>query len=290
MNELISIVSPEYNGEKMIPELVSRIENAVSTITTQYEIILVNDCSPDDSWHKIQEICATNKRVKGINLSRNFGQHYAITAGLQKSKGEWVVVLDCDLQDRPEEIPSLYAKAQEGYDTVFAQRVDRKDSFSKKLSSSMFHWFWQLLTGDKSDKSVANFGIYNRKVVNAILSMGDSIRNFPAMVGWVGFKKGYVPVQHSERAEGVSSYNLLRLLRHTSDTIINFSNQPLVLVLNFGFVVVIASLLIAVYYFLRFLINNTAPDGFTTMVISIWLVGGLLMFVVGVVGIYICKI
>lgn len=287
---LISIVSPIYKGEKMLDELVSRIEESVQPLTSDYEIILVNDCSPDNSWEKIQSICKVDVHVKALNLSRNFGQHYAITAGLSKAKGEWVVVLDCDLQDRPEEIPNLFAKAQEGYDTVFAQRVDRKDSLSKKMTSSLFHWFWHLLTGDKSDKSVANFGIYNRKVINSILSMGDSIRNFPAMVGWVGFRKGYLPVEHAERAEGSSGYNLIKLLRHTSDTIVNFSNQPLVLVLNFGFFVVIVSLLIAIYYFMCFLIRDTAPDGFTTMVISIWLVGGLLMFVIGVVGVYICKI
>ena len=133
---LLSVVSPIYKGEKMMEELVSRIEAAVSSFTDDYEIILVNDCSPDNSWAKMQEICAVDKKVKGLNLSRNFGQHYAITAGLSKTRGEWVVVMDCDLQDVPEEIPNLFSKAQEGYDTVFAQRIVRQDTFFKKLSSA----------------------------------------------------------------------------------------------------------------------------------------------------------
>lgn len=163
----LSIISPIYKGEKMLDELVSRIMATVCTITEDYEIILVNDQSPDGSWPVIERICKTNNRVKGINLSRNFGQHYAITAGLSQAKGEWVVVMDCDLQDTPEEIKNLYTKAQEGYDSVFAQRVERKDKFLKRLSSIVFYKVFSFLTDSKQDETVANFGIYHRKVVNA---------------------------------------------------------------------------------------------------------------------------
>ena len=138
MKPHISIVSPVYRGGKMVSELVRRNVESVSTITDDYEIILVNDASPDDSWDEIVKQCAQNPKVKGINLSRNFGQHYAITAGLHYAKGDWVVVMDCDLQDRPEEIPNLYRKALEGYDIVYARRVVRKDGFLKRQSSLWF--------------------------------------------------------------------------------------------------------------------------------------------------------
>ena len=274
---LLSVVSPIYKGEKMMEELVSRIEAAVSSFTDDYEIILVNDCSPDNSWAKMQEICAVDKKVKGLNLSRNFGQHYAITAGLSKTRGEWVVVMDCDLQDVPEEIPNLFSKAQEGYDF-------------KKLSSASFHYILTVLTGTKTDKSVANFGIYNRKVIKAVLSMGDAIRNFPSMVRWVGFKQGYLPVKHAQRAEGTSGYNFFKLIRLAENTIINFSNKPLLLVLRLGFVVVILSILIALFYLISYLLGFIQVSGFTTLIISVWLIGGLLMSVIGVVGLYISKI
>jgi dolichol-phosphate mannosyltransferase len=287
---LLSVVSPIYKGEKMMEELVSRIEAAVNSFTDDYEIILVNDCSPDDSWRKMQEICAVDKKVKGLNLSRNFGQHYAITAGLSKTKGEWVVVMDCDLQDVPEEIPNLYFKAQEGYDTVFAQRTVRQDTFFKKLSSASFHYMLGVLTGTKTDKSVANFGIYNRKVIQAVLSMGDAIRNFPSMVRWVGFKQGYLPVKHAQRAEGTSGYNFFKLIRLAENTIINFSNKPLLLVLRLGFMVVILSMIIALFYLVSYLLGYIQVSGFTTLIISVWLIGGLLMSVIGVVGLYISKI
>ena len=287
---MLSIVSPIYRGEAMMDELVRRIEDNVKPITDDYEIVLVNDCSPDNSWSKILEICKTHSHVKGVNLSRNFGQHYAITAGLSKTSGEWVVVMDCDLQDRPEEIPNLYNKAQKGYDSVFAQRVDRQDTFSKKMSSTLFYMVFSFLTGYKQDKTVANFGIYHRKVVNAILSMGDSIRYFPIMAQWVGFRKYYLPVQHAEREIGKSTYSLFKLLKLASDNMIGFSDKPLRLMLRFGFIVVILSLLVALFYFVRWAFGFIQVSGFATMVISIWLAVGILTMMMGITGIYIGKI
>ena len=286
----LSIVSPIYRGEKMLDELVRRIIDSVKNITDDYEIVLVNDCSPDNSWEKIVQLCNENKKVKGVNLSRNFGQHYAITAGLSKTSGNWVVVMDCDLQDRPEEIPNLYAKTKEGFDSVFAQRVERQDTFMKRLSSAAFYFVFSFLTDSKQDKSVANFGIYNRKVVNAILSMGDSIRYFPIMAQWVGFRKGYLPVQHAERQVGSSSYSFFKLMRLASDNMIGFSDKPLRLMLTFGFYVVIGSLLVALYYFVKWCLGLIVVDGFTTMVISLWLIAGILTMMLGITGLYIGKI
>ncbi len=289
-NMELSIVSPIYRGEKMLDELVRRIIDSVKDITDDYEIVLVNDCSPDNSWEKIVQLCNENKKVKGVNLSRNFGQHYAITAGLSKTSGNWVVVMDCDLQDRPEEIPNLYAKTKEGFDSVFAQRVERQDTFMKRLSSAAFYFVFSFLTDSKQDKSVANFGIYNRKVVNAILSMGDSIRYFPIMAQWVGFRKGYLPVQHAERQVGSSSYSFFKLMRLASDNMIGFSDKPLRLMLTFGFYVVIGSLLVALYYFVKWCLGLIVVDGFTTMVISLWLIAGILTMMLGITGLYIGKI
>lgn len=135
----ISVVSPVYRADKIVQELVKQVKENLLTITEDFEIILVNDASPDNSWVAIETECKKDKRVKGINLSRNFGQHYAITAGLSYAKGEWVVVMDCDLQDRPDEIPNLYKKAMEGWDIVFAQRKERKDGFLKKKLSKLFY-------------------------------------------------------------------------------------------------------------------------------------------------------
>ena len=156
-----SIVSPVYHGENMLDELVRRIHTAVSPLTTDYEILLVNDCSPDNSWERIKAICQEDKRVKGINLSRNFGQPYAITAGLTYAKGDYVAVIDCDLQNKPEDLPAMYRKALEGYDIVSARRVVREDTFLKRMSSAVFHKAYDFLSGFHTDKAVAEFGVYS---------------------------------------------------------------------------------------------------------------------------------
>ncbi len=288
-NPHISVVSPVYKAENIVAELVKQVREAVSSITKDFEIILVNDASPDNSWDKIVAECATDSRVKGINLSRNFGQHYAITAGLSYAKGDWVVVMDCDLQDRPDEIPNLYRKAQEGYDSVFAQRKDRSDSVVKKTFSKVFYRIFSYLTETRQDSSVANFGIYHRKVINAILEMHDQIRFFPAMVQWVGFKKYYLPVQHSERYEGKSSYNFKGLFRLALNTIIAFSDKPMRLTVKLGFFITFISFVVMLVYLVMYFTGHIKVLGFTSLMISFWLLSGIIIFILGFVGLYIGK-
>ena len=286
----ISIVSPVYRGEKMVAELVRRNVESVSTITDDYEIILVNDASPDNSWEEIVKQCALNPKVKGINLSRNFGQHYAITAGLSYAKGDWVVVMDCDLQDRPEEIPNLYRKAMEGFDIVCARRAVRKDGFMKRMSSKMYHEVFNWLSGLKSDSAIANFGIYKHCVIDEFNKMPERARSFPSLVQYLGFKDTAVDVEHAARAEGKSSYNLHKLLKLSFDVIVSNSNKPLRMAVGLGFGMAAVSFLLAVYNVVAKWIGIIRVDGYTTTVFSIWFVGGLLLFVMGILGLYIGKI
>lgn len=286
----ISIVSPEYKGEKMVAELVRRVVETVSTITEDYEIILVNDASPDNSWREIVKQCHLNPKVKGINLSRNFGQHYAITAGLSYAKGDWVVVMDCDLQDRPEEIPNLYRKAMEGWDIVYARRIQRKDGFFKRLSSSLFHSVFDWFSGMKTDKSVANFGIYHHKVIAEYNKVLEKARSFGSVVGYLGFKKTAIDVEHAERGEGRSSYSMSKLLKLSFDVTISNSNKPLRLTVAFGLIMSFVSFFLAVYNLVAKWVGIIQVPGYTTTVFSIWFVGGLLLFVIGVLGLYIGKI
>ena len=274
----------------MVEELVTRIIASVSAITNDYEIILINDASPDNSWEEIKHQCSLNPKVKGLNLSRNFGQHYAITAGLSYAKGEWVVVMDCDLQDRPEEIPNLYAKAQEGYDSVLAQRVQRSHGLFKRMGSKLFYQVFSYLTETKQDASVANFGIYHRKVIAAVLSMGDAMRYFPTQVQWVGFKKAYLPIQHDERADGKSTYNLSRLFRLAFDTIISFSDKPMRLMVQMGLFVTLISFVVGVVFIIRYCMGLIEVMGFASLIISLWLLGGIIISLIGVVGIYLGKL
>jgi dolichol-phosphate mannosyltransferase len=284
---IVSVVSPVYQAETIITELVRQLHENLVNITNYYEIILVNDASPDNSWAVINSECTKDNRVKGINLSRNFGQHYAITAGLHYAKGEWVVVMDCDLQDRPDEIINLYKKAQEGFDSVFAQRVKRRDTFIKNIFSKLFYTLFSYLIGVKQDATIANFGIYNRKVINAVLTMGDNIKFFPTMAQWVGFRKFYLPVRHSERYQGKTSYNFKSLMRLALNNVITFSDKPLRLTVKMGFIISLFSLLLAIYNVIAHLAGVVNVKGFTTTVFSIYFIGGLLIMILGIIGLYV---
>ncbi len=286
----ISIVSPVYKGEKMVHELVRRVKENVSLLTDDFDIILVNDASPDKSWQMILKECDQDNRIKGINLSRNFGQHSAITAGLNYAKGDWVVVMDCDLQDRPEEIPTLYRKAQEGYDIVQGERVVRHDRLLKRLSSTVFNAVYSYLTGTKKDKKIANFGIYRQPVIKAVCEMPERDRGFGLLVDYVGFKSISIPIEHGDRFEGSSSYTLSKLLKLALGSIISNTNKPLRIMVGLGSIMAVISLLVAFYNVVARLLGFIEVAGFTTTVFSIWFVGGMLMMQMGVLGTYIGKV
>ena len=285
----ISIISPVYNAENIIEILVNRITENVEKITNDFEIILVEDDGPDNSWEVIEALAKKNEKIVGIKLSRNFGQHYAITAGLDSAKGEWIIVMDCDLQDKPEEIISLYNKAQEGYDIVLARRHNRNDNFIKKTFSKLFYGVLGYLTGSNQDSSIANFGIYHRNVIEAVISMKESIRYFPTMIKWVGFKSTKLDVQHDSRLEGETSYNFKKLTNLALDIILAYSDKPIRLLIKFGIIVTSASFLIALYYAFRWISGEITIMGYTSLIISIWLLSGIIISTLGIIGLYVGK-
>ena len=287
----ISVISPVYGAATLLDELVARIITSVSQITEAYEIILVEDCGPDDSWEIIKKICAKNPKVSGIQHSRNFGQQYAINCGLDHARGEWVVTLDCDLQDRPEEIPNLYAKAREGFDIVLASRQNRQDDFLKKLYSRMFYRTLSYLTDTKQDASVANFALYNRKVVDALWRMADYYRYYPTMIHWVGFRLTKLEIEHAERSDGKkSSYNFRKRLNVAFDTIISFSDKPLRLTVKLGLLISVLSAIFAIALVVRYFMVDAEVSGWTSTFLSFWFLSGLMITILGMVGIYVGKI
>lgn len=286
----LSIVSPVYRAENILEELVERIKKSIPSDFDSFEIILVDDFSPDNSWKAIETLAVKHKEIIGIKLSRNFGQHYAITAGLDNASGDFTVVMDCDLQDQPEEIEKLYQKAKEGYDVVLARRYDRKDSFFKKLVSKCFYKTLGYLTGSAQDETVANFGIYSRKVINEICGLRESIRYFPTMVKWVGFPTAYVNVDHAHRMEGESNYNLKRLLNLALDIILAFSNKPLRLIVKFGVTISMLSFVMAIYVVVRKIHGDVEVSGYASLMTSIWFLSGCILSTLGVVGLYVGKI
>ena len=286
---MISIVSPVYRAEKILPILVSEINLVMERIGEDYEIILVDDRSPDNSWEVMKVLSSQNSKIKSIRLSRNFGQHSAIFAGLTKAKGDWVVVMDCDMQDQPKEIAKLYKKALEGYDIVLGQRENRKDKFLKKLSSKLFYKVFNYLSGANFDNNVANFGIYHQKTIKSILDMGDYVKFFSLFINWIGFKSVSIPIEHGERDEGKSTYSVGRLFKQAFNVIISFSDKPLRLFINFGLSISILSFVLGIYYLYLSITHKITQPGFSSLILSIWFLSGIIISCIGIVGVYLGK-
>ncbi|HCQ13209.1 glycosyltransferase family 2 protein [Flavobacterium sp.] len=289
-NPKISIVSPIYKAEHFVEKLVFEIQKAMNTLDVNYEIILVDDRSKDNSWHKMKEQSLKNPFVKSVRLSRNFGQHPAIVAGLSQAKGEWIVVMDCDLQDQPKEIVKLYQKAQEGFEVVQARRKNREDKFLKKLSSKVFSKVYSYFTDTKYDNEIANFGIYHKKVIHSILEISDYIKFFPLFVEFVGYKSTSIIVEHAPRDSGTTSYSFSKLVSLAFNTIISFSNKPLKLFVKFGMMISLLSFCVGIYYIYQAMHNEIEVLGYTSIIVSIWFLSGVIITTIGVAGIYIGKI
>lgn len=286
----LSIVSPVYGCSGCLEELVERISAAVNPLVASYEILLIDDASPDGAWGRIEELVAHHTEVRGLRLSRNFGQHAAISAGLLHASGRRVVVMDCDLQDVPEEIPRLLAEGDKGAEVVLASRTDRQDSALKKAGSGAFYRLLGWLTDSIYDPSTANFGVYSRKVVDTVNSMPEGDRFFPLLVRWTGFQRVLVPVSHGRRIEGRSGYSFRQLLRLAINVALSFSDKPLRLVVKMGLGFAALSLAIVALSVYRYSIGDIAVAGFTSIIASIWLVGGAIVSSVGVVGLYVGKL
>jgi len=287
---LISAVIPVYGCGTCLKDLCSRIINTIESIPADLEIILVNDASPDNAWETILELHGQDRRIKGVDFARNFGQHHAITAGLDYASGDWIVVMDCDLQDRPEEIAALYEKAREGYEVVFANRVERQDNWLKRNTSRMFYRVYDYFTGKTSDHTIANFSISERKVVLAFRQMREQNRFFPLFIQWMGYKTASVPVKHNARKEGKTSYNPKKLITLATDAIISQSNKPLRLSIQFGFLLALGSFLYGLYLFVRYFFLAQPVQGWTSVMVSIYFIGGLVFFNFGILGMYIGKV
>ena len=209
---------------------------------------------------------------------------------MENAKGDWIVIMDCDLQDRPEEIPNLYNKAVEGFDIVLASRVQRRDDIIKKMLSKYFYAVLGYLTGTKQDDTVANFAVLSRKVVDAIKSMGDYYRYFPTMVKWVGFRLTTLKIQHADREDGKkSSYSYKKRLDLAVNTILSFSDKPLRLAVKLGLFISLISALYSVYAVILFFQGKVGVSGWTSLFISIWFFSGMIISVLGMVGLYLGK-
>lgn len=285
----LSVVIPIYQCEAFLLELYQRLISSTAGITDNLEIILVEDCGDDNSWYIIEKICEEDHRVKGIRFSRNFGQHYAISAGLDYSGGEWVVIMDGDLQDRPEDIPSLYRKAKEGHEVVLARKVNKETPLFQVITSWLFYKIFNFFTGMNYDSRVGNFRITSRKVVNSYKQMREQLRFFGGLIDWLGFESVYIDVEHAKRSNGKSSYSFAKRWKLATEAIIAYSDKPLKLSVQLGFLMSASSFAYGTYIIYRALFLGITLAGWASLIVSLYFIGGIIISIIGILGIYLGK-
>lgn len=286
----LSIVIPVYNESSLIDELVKRVTTNVKLITEDFEIIIVDDGSQDNTWDSIENEAKSENRIKGIKFSRNFGHHYAITAGLHNSIGEWVVVMDGDLQDRPEVIPDLYKKAQEGFDVVFVSRQNRPEKLYYRIAQKIFYWILRSLSGLDFDSRQANFSIINKKVVDAFKKFPENARFYGSTIKWLGFNRSFILADHGVRHSGKPSYTIRKRFKLASDIILSFSERPLKVAVTFGLLVTLSSIIMSIWLIIGVLNFNFSVLGWPSIMTSIFFLGGSILTVLGIIGIYLGRV
>lgn len=287
----LSVVVPIFNEAETIPELVERLTKAAENITTFYELIFVNDGSKDFSLQQLKTLNKSNARIKYISFSRNFGHQIAVTAGLDFSEGARVVIIDGDLQDPPELIPEMYNKSKEGFDVVYAKRVSRKgESFFKKTTATLFYRILSAITSIDIPLDTGDFRLMDRKVVNQLKQMPEKNKFLRGQIAWLGFKQTYVTFQRDERKYGSTGYPFRKMLRFALDGITSFSDMPLRMVRNIGFIVSSFAFVIILYAIFSHFVLKQTITGWSSLIISSMFIGGIQLFAIGIIGEYISRI
>ncbi|WP_186406067.1 glycosyltransferase family 2 protein [Candidatus Accumulibacter aalborgensis] len=287
---MLSIVSPVYNEEPCLSEFLRRVELAAADLGVTHEIILIDDGSVDRSWSIIEEALRNNRALRAIRFSRNFGHHVALSAGLDYASGEWVVVMDSDLQDNPDEIAVLYGKAREGFDVVLGRRERRRHGVLKQLLARLFYRGLNYLSDGTFDPRVGVFRIMSRQVVGEVCRLREVSRFFSGLVAWVGFRQTSVDVQHGSRYAGDTKYPLRRQISLAVDALLAFSEKPLKLAIYVGTSFASAGILYAIAIVVRALLGQIAVLGYASLMAAILIVGGVSTITIGLVGVYVGRV
>jgi dolichol-phosphate mannosyltransferase len=289
---LISVVAPVYNEEKCIREYINQTIGILQDNYLNYELVLVDDGSTDNSIVIIKEILGKVKNIRLISLSRNYGREVAISAGLDMSIGDYVILMDSDLQDSPDLIPKLVDRAVSGYDVVYAARISRAgESFFKKISSKYFYKIASSLTGFTIPDDAGDFRVFNRKVVNSISQLKESNRYMKMLYAYVGFKVSKIPFERSERYAGTTKYSYAKLFNASLDAIISFSNRPLRILSIFSMILsFLLFALILVIFIYKMMDTNAIVEGWSSTMVFISLMFSVLFMFLSIISEYISRI
>jgi glycosyltransferase involved in cell wall biosynthesis len=286
----ISVVIPVYCCAGCLERLHQRLVAAISTFTSDFEIILVDDASPDGAWPIMTALALGDPRVRAVALSRNFGQHAAITAGLTEARGRWAAVMDCDLQDPPEELPRLWTKAQEGFEVVFAKRQQKKHSAFRNTMSKVYNGLLNRMVPHPVDPSYGSLTLISRNVLDAYLAIHNHGQHYMYMLHWLGFRSTHIEYAHAERGDqGESSYTLASLIRFALEGLFLQTTMLLYWIVYCGFFFAGLGFIAACVIVAKYFTMSILP-GWTSLVVVILAVGGILMISMGILAMYIGRI
>ncbi|MGZ7040942.1 MAG: glycosyltransferase family 2 protein [Thermoanaerobaculia bacterium] len=287
----VSVVIPVFNAAHCIAELHRRLVAVLEATATSFEIVLVDDGSTDASWTLVREKALADPRVHAIQLSRNFGQHPAIAAGLRAARGQSIIVMDCDLQDQPEEIPKLQAAAANGgADIVFARRKNRSDTASRQFASRASLAIVDLLSGTRTDPEIGTFSLITRGVADEYLEVADRHAHYLQILRFLGFRQQTVDVVEAPRYAGHSSYTARKLIRHFWNGMVSQSERLLHLSIYLGFLFCALAVVQVGHLIIQKFLFQIGVPGWASLMVVLWLVGGCVLFSLGVLGIYLGKI
>lgn len=286
-----SIVVPLYNEELVISESYRRLKDIMDSTRESYEIIFVNDGSYDTTRLKAEEICKNDDKIKLLNFSRNFGHQMAITAGMKKSIGDAIIIIDADLQDPPEVILKMIEKWKEGYEVVFGKRIKREgETFFKKLTANVFYRLLRSITSIDIPADAGDFRLIDRKVCNALMSLPEKNRYVRGLVSWVGYRQTYVEYVRKERFAGVTKYPLNKMLKLAFDGITSFSYKPLIMAGYFGVLSFAAGFISFIIILIKNCIENVNLLDLGLLLSIIFSMFGLTFISIGIMGQYIGRI
>ena len=284
----ISVVIPTYGSPDSLEPLYIRLHETLAKISNTFEVIFVDDACPKGSWSALRNLHTKHPNtVRCLRLSRNFGQHSAIYAGIEVARGNYVLVMDCDLEEAPETIPELVALARkDSLDIVFTKRLNRKHSFVKKLFSKLYLKFIGFLNGDVIQQDLGTLSLMTRPVVDNYIRISDYNKHHLHTLFWLGYKHGFVPTEHNSRKTGSSSYTVSKLIKHALAGILFQTTGFLTFIMFLGFGISFTSFCFACFYVWHYFFH-APPRGYTSIAVLSSFLNGMAIFCIGVVGIYI---
>jgi len=286
--ELLSIIIPFYNEQEVIEECQSRLSSAVKAIDMDVEMIYINDGSKDDTLIILSKLLEKDSRIKIIDLSRNFGKEIAMTAGIDAAKGDAVIVIDADLQDPPELMADMVSKWREGFDVVYAKRVERKgESFMKKLTASLFYKLINKISDTEIPENVGDFRLMSRQAVDALNQVRERKRFMKGLFAWIGFPQTAIEYSRDPRFAGETNWNYGKLIKFAVEGISSFTQEPLRLATYAGFLTALGAFLFGLYFIAKTLIFGEVVQGFTTLITVILFFSGVQLLSIGILGEYI---